>query len=1063
MWIVQLALRRPYTFVVMAVFILLMGAYAIRVMPRDIFPAIETPVVSVVWQYTGLPAEEMQSRVTAYAEFALANSVEDLARIESQTLAGIALTRVYFQPDVSIELAITQVTAVSQTILRRMPPGMQPPLIVRYDASSVPILQLALSSPSLNPSQLYDFGSFRVRQQLIGVVGMRLPLPFGGAPRQIMVDLDLQALTARGLTPLDVSRAVNLQNLTLPSGNAKLGNTDYIVSLNSNPELVPLLNDIPVGKARDGTLVRVRDVANVRDGYGNQTSMIRRDGQESVLVTFLKVGKASTLDIITNIKARLPALRAAAPPDLTLDFLFDQSRFVQAAIDGVVVEGLVAACLVSLFVLLFLGSWRSTLIVAASIPLSVLSSIALLWVMGESFNVMTLGGLALAIGVLVDDAIVAIENIHRHLERGAPLEQAILQGSQEIALPALVATLVICIVFLPVVFLDGATKYLFQPLALAVVFAVGASYLLSRTLVPVMLKYLLPGEVDLEGRPGPLRALIFRLAMLAVYARVLFEEAFSWFQRVFTALLEGLLRHRSVPLLAAVAVIISAILILPKVGRDFFPVVDAGQFRLHVTAPTGTRLEATQHWFTAVDQIIREVIPATDLALVIDNIGLPDAFNLAWGDNANRGVFDGEVLVALKPTRQRATQEYMQLLRTRLVAEFPQLRFYYQPADMISQILNFGIPAPLDIQVVAFDQPKAYALAQEIEQRIKRIPGIVDARIQQVLDAPDLRINIDRLRAADLGLTQSEVASNVLIALSGSGQVTPNFWVDPKAGRPVSLVVQAPQHRVNRLSDLLNLPIAHRADGEVELLANVATIEQRRSAAVLSRSDAKPVFDVHANVEGRDLGSVVTSVKQIIDGYAGKLPPGVTIVLRGQAASMDDAFRAMASGLGFAIVLVYLVLVVNFQSWSAPFVILTALPAALAGIVWILYFTGTHFSVPALMGAIMTVGVATANSILVVSFANEEMARGRSALAAALAAATTRLRPVCITATAMTIGMLPMALGHGEGAEQNAPLGLAVIGGLTLATMATLLFVPVFYSLVYQRRGSPAAAIEGNA
>jgi multidrug efflux pump subunit AcrB len=729
----------------------------------------------------------------------------------------------------------------------------------------------------------------------------------------------------------------------------------------------------------------------------------------------------------------------------------------------VVVEGLVAACLVSLFVLLFLGSWRSTLIVAASIPLSVLFSIALLWVMGESLNVMTLGGLALAIGVLVDDAIVAIENIHRHLERGAPLEQAILQGSQEIALPALVATLVICIVFLPVVFLDGAAKYLFQPLALAVVFAVGASYLLSRTLVPVMLKYLLPGEVDLEGRPGPLRVLLFRLAMLAVYARVLFEEAFSWFQRVFTALLEGLLRHRSVPLLAAVAVIISAILILPKVGRDFFPVVDAGQFRLHVTAPTGTRLEVTQHWFTAVDEVIREVIPATDLALVIDNIGLPDAFNLAWGDNANRGVFDGEVLVALKPTRQRATQEYMQLLRTRLVAEFPELRFYYQPADMISQILNFGIPAPLDIQVVAFDSPKAYALAQEIEQRIKRIPGIVDARIQQVLDAPDLRINIDRLRAADLGLTQSEVASNVLIALSGSGQVTPNFWVDPKAGRPVSLVVQAPQYRVDRLSDLLNLPIAHRADGEVELLSNVATIEQRRSAAVLSRSDAKPVFDVHANVEGRDLGSVVTSVKEIIDGYTGKLPPGMTIVLRGQAASMDDAFRAMASGLGFAIVLVYLVLVVNFQSWSAPFVILTALPAALSGIVWILYLTGTHFSVPALMGAIMTVGVATANSILVVSFANEEMARGRSALAAALAAATTRLRPVCITATAMTIGMLPMAFGHGEGAEQNAPLGLAVIGGLTLATMATLLFVPVFYSLVYQRRGSPAAAIEGNA
>lgn len=1062
MWIVQLALRRPYTFVVMALLMLLMGAYAIRVMPKDIFPSIETPVVSVVWQYTGLPAEEMQSRVTAFAEFALANSVEDLARIESQTLAGIALTRVYFQPTVSIELAIAQVTAIGQTILRRLPPGMQPPLIVRYDASSVPILQLALSSPSLTPSQLYDFGSFRVRQQLIGVAGMRLPLPFGGAPRQIMVDLDLQALTARGMTPMDVSRAVNLQNLTLPSGNAKLGDTDYIVSLNSNPELVTLLNDIPVGRGRDGTLVRVRDVANVRDGYGNQVSVIRRDGQESALITFLKVGKASTLNIIADIKARLPALRAAAPPNLTLDFLFDQSRFVQAAIDEVVLEGALAACLVSVFVLLFLGSWRSTLIVAVSIPLSVLCAIALLWAIGESLNVMTLGGLALAIGVLVDDAIVAIENIHRHLERGDPLEQAILQGSQEIALPALVSTLVICIVFLPVVFLEGAAKYLFQPLALAVVFAVGTSYLLSRTLVPVMIKYLIPGEMDLAGRPGRLRVLLFRLALLAVYARVAFEEAFAFFQRVFAALLEGLLRHRSVPLLAAAVVITSAVLLLPKVGRDFFPVVDAGQFRLHVTAPTGTRLEATQRWFTAVDQVIREVIPPAEVALVIDNIGLPDAFNLAWGDNANHGVFDGEVLVALQPQRTRSTQEYMRLLRTRLVAEFPQLRFYYQPGDMISQILNFGIPAPLDIQIVALDAPKAHVVAQDIERRVKGIPGIVDVRIAQVLDAPDLRINVDRTRAADLQLTQNEVASNVLIALSGSAQVTPNFWVDPKAGRPVSLVVQAPQYRVDKLADLLNLPIAHRADGEAELLSNVATIEQRRSAAVLSRSDAKPVFDVHAGVEGQDLGSVVTAVNQIINSYAGKLPPGVTIVLRGQAASMDDAYRSMASGLGFAIVLVYLLLVVNFQSWSTPFVILTALPAALAGIVWILFVTGTHFSVPALMGAIMTVGVATANSILVVSFANQEMARGQSALAAALAAATTRLRPVCITATAMTVGMLPMAFGHGEGAEQNAPLGLAVIGGLTLATMATLLFVPVFYSLVYQRRGRPAAALAGN-
>ena len=1063
MWIVQLALRRPYTFAVMAVLILLMGIHAIRVTPKDIFPSIDTPVITVVWQYNGLSADEMQARVTAYAEFALANSVEDLARLESQTLAGVSIQRIYFQPNVQIDLAIAQVTSVSQTILRRMPLGMQPPLIVRYDASSVPILQISLSSPSLNPSQLFDFGAFRLRQQLIGIPGMRLPLPFGGAPRQIMVDLDLDALRAHGLTPMDVNKAITAQNLTLPSGTAKLGATDFIVSLNSNPEVVPLLNEVPVGKAPDGRVVRIRDVANVRDGYGVQTGVIRRDAQESSLVQVLKIGSASTLDIINDVKARLPALKAAAPPDLKLEFLFDQSRFVQAAIDGVVVEGVAAALLVSAFVLLFLGSWRSTLIVVASIPLSVLSSIALLSALGESLNVMTLGGLALAIGVLVDDVIVALENIHRHVEEGAPLQQAILEGSQEIALPAFVATLVICIVFLPVMFLEGAAKYLFQPLALAVVFAVGSSYVLSRTLVPMMVKYLVPGEVDITRHRSAWAHMLFRIGILGMRARIAFEGAFDAFRNTFASVLAFLLRHRWLPMLAAAGVIASALSILPFVGRDFFPLVDAGQFRLHVKAPSGTRLEETQALFTQVGSVIRETIPPEDLALVIDNIGMPDPFNLAWGDNSNVGTYDGEILVALAPGHQRHTQDYMQELRGKLVAAFPTLRFYYQPGDMISQILNFGIPAPIDVQVVAFDPPKAYAIAQEIERRMREIPGIVDVRIAQVLDAPDLRVNVDRVRAADLGLTQSDIANNVLLALSGSGQVTPNFWVDPRNMRPVPLVVQTPQHRVDNLVDLLSLPVARRADGEVELLSNVATIEQRRSPAVLSRSDAKPVFDVHAGVEGRDLGGVVTDVQEIIDSYAGKLPPAVTVNLRGQGISMDKAFRDMASGLVFAVVLVYLVLVVNFQSWSAPFVILTALPAALSGIVWILFLTGTHFSVPALMGAIMTVGVATANSILVVSFANEEMARGKRAVEAALSAAVTRLRPVCITATAMTIGMIPMALGHGEGAEQNAPLGLAVIGGLTLATMATLLFVPVFYSLVYRRRLPGAATTEGIA
>lgn len=1052
MWIVELALRRPYTFAVMALLILLMGVWSIRVTPKDIFPSIDTPVITVVWQYAGLSADEMQSRITAYSEFSLANSVEDLARVESQTLAGISVIRVYFQPHAQIDLAMAQVTSICQTILRRMPPGMQPPIIVRYDASSVPILQMALSSPSLTASQLYDFGAFRARQQLIGVPGMRLPLPFGGAPRQIQIDLDLQALTARGITPLEVSQAVSAQNLTLPAGTAKIGDTDYIVSLNSNPELVPLLNEIPVKKDANGTIVRLRDVANVRDGYGIQTNVVRRDAQDSALVTFLKIGSASTLDIIRDVKARLPALQAAAPPDLAIDFLFDQSRFVEASIDGVVLEGATAACLVSVFVLLFLGSWRSTLIVATSIPLSVLSSLWLLSVLGQSLNVMTLGGLALAIGVLVDDAIVAIENIHRHLEEGAPLEQAILVGSQEIALPAFVATLVICIVFLPVLFLEGAAKYLFVPLAMAVVFAVGASYVLSRTLVPVMVKYLLPGELRAHGAPGfnPL-GVVFRGV----------DSGFAAAQRVFHALLATLLRFRFVALLAAAGVIASAVLLLPQVGRDFFPTVDAGQFRLHVKAPSGTRIEETQRLFTAVGDVIREVIPPEARAMMLDNIGLPDAINLAWGDNSNVGGFDGEILVALRPDKPEPTQVYMRRLRERLAREFPDLRFYYQPGDMISQILNFGIPAPVDLQVVAFDPPKAYALAQELEARISTVPGVVEARIHQVIDAPNLRVNVDRVRAADLGLTQSEVAGNVLIALSGSGQVTPNFWVDPAAGRPVPLAVQVPQHRVDDLAEIMNIPVARRPDGEVELLANVASVELRRSPAVLSRSDAKPVFDVYAGVDGRDLGGVVDDIRDILDAYAGKLPPAVTVALRGQAASMDDAYRAMAGGLGFAVVLVYLVLVVNFQSWTAPIVILSALPAALSGIVWILYLTGTHFSVPALMGAIMTVGVATANSILVVSFANQARATGLGAREAALAAASTRLRPVFITATAMTLGMIPMALGLGEGGEQNAPLGLAVIGGLSLATMATLLFVPVFYSLLYQRDDRRARAGSG--
>ncbi|MBI4694975.1 MAG: efflux RND transporter permease subunit [Gammaproteobacteria bacterium] len=1041
MWIVELALRRPYTFVVMSLLILITGVYSIRVTPKDIFPQIDIPIITVLWTYSGLSAEDMANRVTSFSEFSIANSAGDVQRIESQTLPGIAIIKVYFQPNAKVETAMAEITGISQTILRRMPPGTQPPIVVRYNASSVPILQMAMSSPSLTASQLYDFGAYRVRQQLIGVNGMRLPLPFGGAPRQIMVDLDMHALTARGLTPLDVSRAVNVQNLVLPSGTAKIGDTDYIVSLNSNPDAIATLNEVPV-KTVNGAIVRIRDVANVRDGYAVQTNVVRRDSQDSTLITFLKMGNASTLNVIRDIKARLPAIRAAAPPDLNVDFLFDQSRFVEAAIDGVVFAGAVAAALVALLVMIFLASWRSTVIVATSIPLAVLTSLSLLAAMGQSLNVMTLGGLALAVGVLVDDAIVAIENIHRYLELGDPLEAAIRNGSAQIALPAFVSSLVIAIVFLPVLFLEGAAKFLFVPLGLAVVFAVGASYVLSRTLVPVMAKYLLPGEVRSHAARNS----------FGHRFQAGFERGFHAVQNAFAGFLGMLMRHRIVPIVGALLVIASAIAILPHVGRDFFPTIDGGQFRLHVKTPTGTRLEETSRIFSRVEDAIRDVIPAADRAMMIDNIGLPEGLNLAWGtDNTNIGMFDGEILVSLSVHKRRSTQDYMRLVRERVVHDFPALKFYYQPGDMTSQILNFGIPAPIDVQVVAFDPPKAYALAQEIEKRVKAIPGAVDVRVHQQIDAPDLRLNVDRLRAADLGLTQNDVASNVLIALSGSGVVTPNFWIDPKAGRPVLVAVQAPQHRIDSIGEMMNVPIASGANGEVELLSNAATIEPKRSPAIISRSDAKPVFDVYAGVEGRDLGSVVAAVRDIVESYDGKLPPAVTISVRGQAASMDAAFSAMGYGLIFAVVLVYLVLVVNFHSWTAPFVILTALPGALSGIVWMLYLSHTTFSVPALMGAIMTVGVATANSILIVSFANGEVENGVDARTAALRAATVRLRPVMITAAAMIVGMIPMALGIGEGGEQNAPLGRAVIGGLSLATLATLLFVPVAYSLVYRR------------
>ncbi len=1065
MWIVRLALRQPYTFVVAALLILLLGVVTISSMAVDIFPEINIPVVSVIWQFPGLAPEEMEQRIVTNTERAFTTTVNDIEHIESQSMNGFGVIKVFFQPGATIEAAVAQMTASTQTILRVLPPGITPPLIIRYNASSVPILQLSVSSQSLSEQELYDSGNNLIRTQLATVQGASVPLPYGGKPRQIMVDLDPQALFAKGLSAIDITAAINAQNLILPAGNAKIGDREYVVRLNSSPQAVEALNNLPVREV-NGTVIYIRDVAQVRDGSAVQTNIVRRDGRRSSLLTVLKNGRASTLDVVAHVQAALPRIQATLPNGLDLEVLFNQSLFVEASIHGVLVEGLIAACLTALMILLFLGSWRSTLIVTISIPLSILCSIIAMSLLGQTLNIMTLGGLALSVGILVDDATVEIENIHRNLAEGKPLRQAILDGAEQIAVPALVSTLTICIVFVPVVFLTPVAKSLFLPLAMAVVFAMLSSYLLSRTVVPMLVNYLLKGEAHLytdhdahssgNGFHDDHNSSNHAVPAKDIFWRIheKFNRQFEKFRASYRNVLSKALNHRRTVFALFGAFWVSALVLLPFVGQDFFPRVDAGQFRLHVRAPAGTRIEETERMFSQVEDVIRQMIPASELEIMLDNIGLPvGGVNLAFSDTATIGSADGEILVALSEGHA-STWEYVKQLRNQLKAQFSQLTFFFQPADIVTQILNFGLPAPIDIQVSGpvRNQDANYKIAKEIEARLALIPGSVDVHLHQIVDAPELRINVDRTQAEQVGLTQRDVANNLLISLSSSGQSAPNYWLDPANGVSYLVAVQVPQHKIDSVEALQNTPIASSGISP-QLLNNLAAVERRTVKAVVNHYNVQPIFDIYANVQDRDLGGVSQEINSIVAEFKSKLPRGSSIAVRGQVETMNASFLGLGSGLILAIVLVYCLVAVNFQSWVDPLIILMALPSALAGIVWMLFVTKTTLSVPSMMGAIMSIGVASANSILLVTFANQQRLVGEKAYDAALASGYTRLRPVLMTALAMIMGMVPMALGFGEGGEQNAPLGRAVIGGLSAATFATLFFVPVVYSIL--RRQQP--------
>jgi multidrug efflux pump subunit AcrB len=1054
MWIVRLALRRPYTFVVMSILLLILGPVSILRTPTDIFPNIDIPVVSVIWNYTGLSPEEMSNRIIFQYERVLTTTVNDIEHIESQSLNGIGIVKIFFHPGVQIGNAVAQVTAVSQTLLRQLPAGTTPPLIIQYNASSVPILQLALSGQGLSEQQLGDIGLNFVRTGLVSVPGAAIPYPYGGKQRQIQVDLDTNALQAKGLSPLDVVNAINNQNLILPAGTAKIGNYEYEVDMNGAPAQVSELNDLPIKDVGTSTIY-IHDVANVRDGFPPQTNIVRVNGQRATLMTILKAGDVSTLDIISTVKGLLPSIAATLPPALKMDPLSDQSVFVKASITGVIREGIIAACLTGFMILVFLGSWRSTLIIAVSIPLSILTSIIVMSALGETINIMTLGGLALAVGILVDDATVEIENINRNIDQGKEIVQAILDGASQIAVPALVSTLSICIVFVPMFFLTGVARYLFVPLAEAVSFAMLASYLLSRTIVPTMARYLL-ADNTMKDEDAPKKK-------PHIFARVQqkFEHGFDGLRDRYHGVLEICVRHNKLFAICFLAVCVLSFALLPLLGQDFFPKVDTGEFKLHLRAPTGTRIEETAALCDHVEASIRKQIPQGELRSIIDNIGLPySGINLSYSNSAPVGPGDADILVALTKDHH-PTAEYEHDVRLKLNEEFPGVTFYFLPADIVSQILNFGLPAPIDVQVVGANLQGNRQFADNLLNQLKFVPGIVDLRIQQTFDQPRLHIEVDRTKAQEIGFTARDVAQNVLISLSGSFQTSPTYWLDTKTGVSYSIAAQTPQYRVDSLQDLENIPVTGSGTKQDAIMASVATFTRGSEMSVVSHYNIKPVIDIFGAVQGRDLGGLAREITPIVDKSRKYLPKGSQLIIRGQILTMNSSFSGLLWGLAFSIVLVYLLIVVNFQSWLDPFIILMALPGALAGIVWFLFITRTTVSVPALTGAIMCMGVATANSILVVSFSKERLEEGKTATEAALESGFTRFRPVLMTALAMIIGMMPMAIGLGEGGEQNAPLGRAVIGGLSFATFATLFFVPVVFSLIHgarEKKQQPAAS-----
>jgi multidrug efflux pump subunit AcrB len=1050
MWIVRFALQRPYTFVIVALLIAIFGVASILKTPTDILPDIDIPIVSVIWTYSGMDADDMSKRIVAVCERALPTTVNNIQYTESQSYNGVGVIKIHFQPGVQVDLAIAQVTALAQSLLRLMPTGILPPYVLKYDASSVPIVQVSMGGKGLSQTELYDLGQNFIRGQLATINGAAVPLPYGGEQRSIMVDLEPLQLAANHLTASDISAALNNQNLVTPSGTAKMGDREYLVGTNSSPGTVAELNALPI-RSFNGAVVQMKDVAWIHNGYQPQTSYVSENGQASALLTVIKSGASSTLTIVDDVKAALPRIKAGLPSALTLTPIFDQSVLVRASIQDVVQEAVTAAFLTAMMVLVFLGSWRSTLIVSVSIPLAVLFAIAVSSALGETINVMSLGGLALAVGMLVDDATVEIENTHRNLGVGEkkPLVRAILDSAEQVAMPALISTMSICIVFVPVTLLSGSAKYIFTPLAVNVVLALIASYGLSRTLVPTMMHFLLPKEVPLyqgQEQESPLsRSFIWRFHQR-------FEHRFDQFAEKYKRGLEWALGHATMTLVAFAVVALGSLALIPVIGRDFFPYVDSGQMEFHVRPPAGTRIETAREVFKGVNEEIRRVIPAEQLQMVVNNIGLPPGgVNLAYSASDTTSNGDGDVLVLLA-TKHRPTQEWMQVLRQDFAQRFPEDTFFFEPADITNQTLNFGLPAPIDVQVRGKDAASTAQIAEMLQEQIKDVPGAVDVFMQQEVNAPKLNINVDRLKAQQLALTARDVSDNVLLSLSGSGQVAPNFWLDPKTGVEYPVIVQVPQYRLHNLDTLERTDVTAPMPGAGEqLLRNVSTTERQVSPQTVSHYNALPIMDVFANVEQRDLGSVASAVQKIVRKNSQHLPPGVEIVLSGQVLTMNTSFANLEVGIAAAVVFVYLLMATNFQSWTIPFIILMALPGAFAGIVWMLFLTQTTFNVPSLMGALMTIGVATANSILVVTFANESWGEGensKDSKQAALIAGSTRLRPVCMTALAMIIGMLPMALSLGEGGEQNAPIGRAVIGGLLFATVGTLFIVPVMYSLM---------------